>query len=72
MLGLVAFGLLAAGRVVGADSAVLLVVATPAALMSLYLTYVLLRDRLECRICWVGNVANVMIWSLLAAETFGR
>jgi hypothetical protein len=40
--------------------------------MSLYLTYVLLRDRLECRICWVGNVANVLIWSLLAAETFGR
>jgi uncharacterized membrane protein len=72
MLGLVAFGLLAAGRVVGADSAVLLVVATPAVLMSLYLTYVLLRDRLECRICWVGNVANVLIWSLLAAETFGR
>jgi uncharacterized membrane protein len=72
MLGLVAFGLLAAGRVVGADSAVLLVVATPAALMSLYLTYVLLRDRLECRICWMGNVANVLIWSLLAAETFGR
>ncbi|HEY7862357.1 MAG TPA: vitamin K epoxide reductase family protein [Thermoanaerobaculia bacterium] len=72
MLGLVAFGLLAAGRVVGADSAVLLVVATPAVLMSLYLTYVLLRDRLECRICWMGNVANVLIWSLLAAETFGR
>jgi uncharacterized membrane protein len=71
-LGLTSSAILAAGRLAGADSGVLWIVATPAALMSLVLTYVLLRDRLECRICWVGNVANVLLWSVLAAETFRR
>lgn len=71
-LGLTSSAILAAGRLAGADSGVLLIAATPAALMSLVLTYVLLRDRLECRICWVGNVANVLLWSVLAAETLRR
>jgi hypothetical protein len=71
-LGLASSAILAAGRLAGADSGVLWIAATPAALMSLVLTFVLLRDRLECRICWVGNVANVLLWSVLAAETFRR
>ena len=70
-LGVLCYGTLAAGRVVGAASWVLLLVATPAVLMSIYLTAILLSRRLECRICWIGNMANVLIFSILAVETFG-
>jgi uncharacterized membrane protein len=70
LLGLFAYGILAAGRLVGAASWALLVVATPAVMLSLVLTGILLARRLECRICWVGNVANAVVWSVLAAETF--
>jgi len=33
--------------------------------MSVYLAVYLLRNHLECRICWAGHVANFTLWLAL-------
>jgi uncharacterized membrane protein len=33
--------------------------------MTIYLAWVLLRDKLECRICWTGHLCNTVIWLIL-------
>jgi uncharacterized membrane protein len=71
-LGLLCMAILAAGRLVGAASGALLIVIAPAVIMSLYLMVRLLRDQLECRVCWIGNISNLLIGVVLAIETFGR
>jgi uncharacterized membrane protein len=50
----------------------LLGAATVALAMSVYLAYRLVRDRLECRICWTGHAANALLWMLLAARLPGE
>ena len=45
--------------------------ASAALAMSLYLAWVLIRDRLECRICWTGHAANAALWLGLALRLLG-
>lgn len=33
--------------------------------MTLWLAWILLRDKLECRVCWTGHACNTLIWSIL-------
>ncbi len=66
-----------AGLVVGTwlrwPTAALLVGASLALAMSVYLAHYLVSRDLECRICWVGHAANLVLWlSLLARVGTGR
>lgn len=65
LLGITLYILLAAGLLAGWPNWLLLVVSTPSLLMSVYLARILVRDRLECRICWGGHAANAVIWLVL-------
>lgn len=62
LLGLILYALVAVGLVAGWPRTLLLAAATAALAMSVYLGYRLLRDRLECRVCWTGHVANTLLW----------
>ncbi|HVZ80034.1 MAG TPA: vitamin K epoxide reductase family protein [bacterium] len=39
--------------------------ASSAFLMTLILAWILMRDRLECRVCWTGHACNAVIWAIL-------
>ena len=39
--------------------------ASSAFFMTLMLAGILVRDRLECRVCWTGHACNTMIWVIL-------
>ncbi|PWT99784.1 MAG: hypothetical protein C5B53_04875 [Candidatus Melainabacteria bacterium] len=63
--GIVLYLLLAAGLILNWPVLFLLVAATPALLMSIFLGYSLITNHLECRICWAGHFANATIWLVL-------
>jgi len=65
-LGVLFYLLVAAGWITDRPVPLLLAGASAAAAMSLYLAYVLIRERLDCRICWAGHFANAAIWLGLA------
>ncbi len=46
----------------------LLAAATSALLMTAWLARILLRDKLECRVCWTGHICNLLIWLLLLLD----
>jgi uncharacterized membrane protein len=46
----------------------LLVPVTAALAMSIYLARYLLVNKLQCRICWVGHLANYALWLSLCAR----
>ena len=62
-LGISCYALIAAGLQAGWSIRLLFAAASAALAMSGYLAYVLIRDRLECRICWTGHVANALLWT---------
>jgi uncharacterized membrane protein len=64
-LGLILYGVIALGLVWDWPRAWLLAAATPALGISILLGRYLLSRRLECRICWVGHVANALLWAAL-------
>jgi uncharacterized membrane protein len=66
-LGLAFYVLLVAGLLLGWPVGVLLAGASTALAMSAYLAYVLISQRLECRICWAGHAANAAVWLVLAS-----
>jgi uncharacterized membrane protein len=66
-LGLVYFALVVVGLVWRWPIVVLLAGASVALGMSVYLAYVLVSQRLECRVCWAGHVANASVWLALAS-----
>lgn len=72
LLGLVLYCLVAVGLAAGWPERLLLAAATLALAMSVYLGYRLLRDRLECRVCWTGHLANTMLWLGLLLRTTER
>jgi len=63
LLGLLFYGLIAAGLLGGWSARLLLAAATGALAVSIYLAVRLVRDRLECRICWAGHTANALLWA---------
>jgi len=64
-LGLLFYGALAVGLLLGWPKRLLLAGATLALAMSAYLAAALIQRRLECRVCWAGHAANVVIWLTL-------
>ena len=71
LIGVVYYVFVAVGLVVGWPLPLLMAAASAAAAMSLYLAYVLIRDTLDCRICWTGHLANAAIWLGLALRLLG-
>jgi uncharacterized membrane protein len=66
-LGLLLYLLVGLGLFFGWANGWLLAGASCALVMSARLGWYLLSHRLECRICWVGHLANGLLWlSLLA------
>lgn len=72
LLGLFFYGFIAAGLTMQWPSGLLLSAATGALAMSSYLALLLMRDRLECRICWTGHAANGLLWLGLVLDTAGK
>ena len=70
-LGLLLYVLLAAGIVAGWPPLLLFVMTLPAVAMSVFLGWSLIVNRLQCRICWTGHVANAVLAVALGVKAFG-
>ena len=68
LLGLVLYGLIAVGVLLHWPPALLLVMTVPAVAMSIFLGRSLIVRNLQCRICWTGHIANVVLASALAVS----
>jgi uncharacterized membrane protein len=71
LLGVLYYPLVAAGLLAGWPVSLLMAGASAAGAMSIYLAYVLIRDNLDCRICWAGHLANAAIWLGLGLRVLG-
>src|SRR3954471_4207585 len=69
LLGVTLYGLLAVGLLLGWDGWLLFAMTLPAVAMSAFLGYSLLSRGLECRICWTGHIANVVLALTLLLRT---
>ena len=69
-LGVLFYPLLALGLHLGWPFSLLFAASSFSFGMTLYLAYVLLRDKLECRICWTGHVCNTVLWLILLSRFF--
>jgi uncharacterized membrane protein len=67
-LGLALYVLLLVGAIRGWPAVWLFAGASLALAMSVYLAWYLIANRLECRVCWVGHVANLLLWGALLAR----
>jgi uncharacterized membrane protein len=65
LLGIFYYPLLGAGLILHWPFGLLLAAATFAFLLTVILAWILIRDKLECRVCWTGHVCNTVIWLLL-------
>jgi uncharacterized membrane protein len=66
LLGVLLYVVLAAGLLLHLPPSWLFVLTLPAVAMSAFLGWSLIRNRLECRICWTGHIANASLALLLA------
>jgi uncharacterized membrane protein len=67
-LGILYYPLLALGLFFHWSEWMLFGAASFAFLMTLWLAWVLIRDKLECRVCWTGHVCNTIIWLVLLSR----
>ena len=67
-LGILYYPLLGVGLFLNCPKWMLFGVGTFAFLMTLWLAWVLIRDKLECRVCWTGHVCNTIIWLVLLSR----
>jgi uncharacterized membrane protein len=65
---LLGIGLLSRGPLGPWAFGILFGAATFALLMTLILARILIRNKLECRVCWTGHFCNGLIWLLLLAR----
>jgi uncharacterized membrane protein len=65
-LGVTLYVLLAAGLILGWPAILLAAMTFPAVAMSVFLGRSLIVNGHQCRICWLGHVANVALFVLLA------
>lgn len=72
LLGVLYYPALLAGLAVSVSPRLLLAVSLLPLALSAVLARILIRDRLECRICWVGHAANLAVSAGLAILSFGR
>jgi uncharacterized membrane protein len=59
---------LAAGLLLHWPLWMLLTAACAAFGMTLWLAWILVRDQLECRVCWTGHLCNTLIWLILLVD----
>lgn len=64
-LGLLLYGALAAGLLLGWPAWFLFAMTLPAVAMSTFLGWSLIVNRLQCRICWTGHISNAALALLL-------
>ncbi len=64
-LGIAYYGMMAVGLRMQWPLWILWIGSCPALVMSIVLAWVLLRNRLECRICWTSHCCNLAIWTTL-------
>jgi uncharacterized membrane protein len=69
-LGTLYYPLLGAGLLLHWPFPVLFGGASFAFLMTVALAWILIRDKLECRVCWTGHVCNTLIWLVLLGRFF--
>ena len=67
-LGIGLYALLAAGVLLKWPPLFLFVVTWPALAMSIFLGYSLITNRRQCRICWTGHAANLVLFLALGAR----
>lgn len=72
LLGVLYYPLLALGLLLGWPFLLLFAASSFAFGMTVYLAWVLLRDKLECRICWTGHVCNILIWLILLLKLLSK
>lgn len=72
LLGLLFYALVAFGLGLEWPSGLLVAAATGALAMSAYLAYRLVRDHLECRVCWTSHAANALVWLGLLLNAAGK
>src|SRR3954471_22846553 len=70
LLGVLLYVLVAIGLVRQWNGWLLFVMTLPAVAMSAFLGYSLITRRLQCRICWTGHVANVVLALTLLARAW--
>ena len=70
LLGIALYAVLAAGLLLNWPVILLFALTLPAVAMSVFLGYSLIAHKRECRICWAGHIANVVLSALLAARAF--
>ena len=66
--GLCLYAGLAVGLLRGWPPAWLFALTVPAAAMSAFLAYSLLSNKRECRICWMGHLANGTLLVVMASR----
>jgi uncharacterized membrane protein len=69
-LGLLLYAVLAIGLLLDWPPAWLFVMTLPAVTMSAFLGFSLIANRLQCRICWTGHVANAVLCGALVVRAF--
>jgi uncharacterized membrane protein len=70
LLGVGLYVAIAAGLLLGWPVLSLFVMTVPAVAMSAFLAWSLLSRGLECRICWTGHIANVVLAASLLAMAY--
>lgn len=61
-LGILYYPLLAVGFFLHWPFGALFGAASFAFCMTLVLAFILIKNKLECRICWLGHISNTVIW----------
>lgn len=71
-LGVLYYPALLAGLAEGWPLWLLFAAATFAFGMTLFLAWILLRDKLECRVCWTGHACNTLLWVILLVQLLAK
>jgi uncharacterized membrane protein len=69
LLGVMLYLLLTVGLLIGWPAGWLFLMTLPAVAMSAFLAWSLLTRHLQCRICWTGHAANLVLALALGART---
>jgi len=68
LLGFFYYAALIAGLVLNWPLWILFTASSLSFVMSLWLASILMRDHLECRVCWTGHICNAVIWLILLTK----
>jgi uncharacterized membrane protein len=71
-LGVVMYALLAIGLILDWPPALLAFFTLPAVAMSVFLGYSLIVNGHQCRICWAGHIANVVLFAAFVIAALTR